>query len=113
MVTDNAIMNIKEVKHCEAEDAWVVVVGEEDDDVEDDNDGDDRDRDDDAGEAAFPNLPMVIFTFIPWLQWTNSSHPGVFWRFFLVWACCYHTPPPPMEPMDIPVPNTVTIYNLI
>lgn len=69
MVTDNAIMNIKEVKHCEAEDAWVVVVGEEDDDVEDDNDGDDRDRDDDAGEAAFPNLPMVIFTFIPWLQW--------------------------------------------
>ena len=44
MVTDNAIMNIKEVKHCEAEDAWVVVVGEEDDDVEDDNDGDDSGR---------------------------------------------------------------------
>ena len=24
MVTDNAIMNIKEVKHCEAEDAWAL-----------------------------------------------------------------------------------------
>lgn len=69
MVTDNATMNIKEVKHCEAEDA-LVFVGEEDDGG-DDNDVDDNDGDsdgdvagDNAGEGAFP-FRMVIFTFIP------------------------------------------------
>jgi len=66
-VRDNATMNIKEVKHCEAEDASSVVAGEEDGDLNDD-DGDDEDEGDgdgdDVGEGAFP-LTMVILSFIP------------------------------------------------
>lgn len=58
---DNARMKIKEVKHCEAEDASVVTAGEKDDDEEeDDDDGDDAGE----GALAFP-LSMVILSFIP------------------------------------------------
>jgi len=66
-VRDNARMNIKEVKHCEAEDASVVIAGEEDGEVNDGDDEGDDDGDedgDDEGEGAFP-LSMVILSFIP------------------------------------------------